>query len=204
MKPILTIWRESLLSKSSAHQKGSSVERSVVFNIPNTISWIRIVVTGFIVFFLYLEQNFVALILFLFASISDYFDGYIARKTGQVTNLGKVLDQMSDKILITSVLVVFTEMGLVPGWLVVTMVFRDTLVSVVRIMASEVGRIVAANYFGKLKTVSQIVLVVGLFLQVLWFPKFETLNSVLVYVTTFFTVISGIVYVYQNREHLNR
>jgi len=176
----------------------------VVFNIPNTISWIRIVVTGFIVFFLYLEQNFVALILFLFASISDYFDGYIARKTGQVTNLGKVLDQMSDKILITSVLVVFTEMGLVPGWLVVTMVFRDTLVSVVRIMASEVGRIVAANYFGKLKTVSQIVLVVGLFLQVLWFPKFETLNSVLVYVTTFFTVISGIVYVYQNREHLNR
>jgi len=192
------------LSKSSAHQKGSSVERSVVFNIPNTISWIRIVVTGFIVFFLYLEQNFVALILFLFASISDYFDGYIARKTGQVTNLGKVLDQMSDKILITSVLVVFTEMGLVPGWLVVTMVFRDTLVSVVRIMASEVGRIVAANYFGKLKTVSQIVLVVGLFLQVLWFPKFETLNSVLVYVTTFFTVISGIVYVYQNREHLNR
>lgn len=204
MKPILTIWRESLLSKSSAHQKGSSVERSVVFNIPNTISWIRIVVTGFIVLFLYLEQNFVALILFLFASISDYFDGYIARKTGQVTNLGKVLDQMSDKILITSVLVVFTEMGLVPGWLVVTMVFRDTLVSVVRIMASEVGRIVAANYFGKLKTVSQIVLVVGLFLQVLWFPKFETLNSVLVYVTTFFTVISGIVYVYQNREHLNR
>lgn len=193
-----------MLSKSSAHQKGSSVERSVVFNIPNTISWIRIVVTGFIVFFLYLEQNFVALILFLFASISDYFDGYIARKTGQVTNLGKVLDQMSDKILITSVLVVFTEMGLVPGWLVVTMVFRDTLVSVVRIMASEVGRIVAANYFGKLKTVSQIVLVVGLFLQVLWFPKFETLNSVLVYVTTFFTVISGIVYVYQNREHLNR
>ena len=192
------------MSKSSAHQKGSSVERSVVFNIPNTISWIRIVVTGFIVFFLYLEQNFVALILFLFASISDYFDGYIARKTGQVTNLGKVLDQMSDKILITSVLVVFTEMGLVPGWLVVTMVFRDTLVSVVRIMASEVGRIVAANYFGKLKTVSQIVLVVGLFLQVLWFPKFETLNSVLVYVTTFFTVISGIVYVYQNREHLNR
>ncbi|ODN30124.1 CDP-diacylglycerol--glycerol-3-phosphate 3-phosphatidyltransferase [Fervidobacterium thailandense] len=187
-----------------ACDKKTSVHHSVVFNIPNTISWLRIVATALIVLFLYLKMNVLAFVLFLLASVSDCFDGYIARKTGQVTNLGKVLDQMSDKILITSVLVIFTEKGLTPGWLVVAMVFRDTLVSIVRIMASEGGKIVAANYLGKLKTVSQMVLVIGLFLQILGFSQLRFINSVLVYVTMFFTVLSGIVYIYQNREHLNR
>lgn len=192
------------MTESSARREKRVDKSSVIFNVPNTISWLRIVATAFIVLLLYLKMNFLAFVLFLLASISDYFDGYIARKTGRVTSLGKVLDQMSDKILITSVLVVFVEMGLAPGWLVVTMVFRDTLVSVVRIMASEEGQIVAANYLGKLKTVSQMVLVIGLFLQILGRSELGLINSVLVYVTLFFTVTSGIVYVYQNRGHLNR
>ncbi|MBP8657609.1 MAG: CDP-alcohol phosphatidyltransferase family protein, partial [Fervidobacterium sp.] len=97
---------------------------SVIFNVPNTISWLRIISTAVIVLLMYLNWNWAAFVLFLIASISDYFDGYIARKTGAVTQLGKVLDQMSDKILITSVLICFVESGFVPGWLVVILVIR--------------------------------------------------------------------------------
>ncbi|MGB9615520.1 MAG: CDP-diacylglycerol--glycerol-3-phosphate 3-phosphatidyltransferase, partial [Fervidobacterium sp.] len=137
-------------------------KKSVAFNIPNSISWLRIFLTAVIVVLMYLQQNIAAFIVFLVASVSDYFDGYLARKYGQITKLGKVLDQMSDKILITSVLVVFVEWKLVPSWLVVIFVFRDTLVSIVRILASESGKVIAANIFGKLKTVFQMILTIGL------------------------------------------
>ncbi len=172
-------------------------------NIPNTITWLRIFVTGVIVLLLYQELFLLAFVLFLLASISDYFDGYFARKLNQVTKLGKVLDQMSDKILITSVLVVFVEFGLVPGWLVVVTIFRDTLVSTVRMVASTSGEVIAANYFGKIKTVSQMILVIGLFLYELSkLSAFQILNNVLIYVVLVSTLFSGAIYIYGNRKYL--
>ncbi len=172
-------------------------------NIPNTITWLRIFVTGVIVLLLYQELFLLAFVLFLLASISDYFDGYFARKLNQVTKLGKVLDQMSDKILITSILVVFVEFGLVSGWLVVVMIFRDTLVSTVRMVASTSGEVIAANYFGKIKTVSQMLLVIGLFLQEFSkFAVFQILNNVLIYVVLVSTLFSGAIYLYGNRKYL--
>lgn len=180
---------------------------NVIFNIPNTISWFRITLTAIIVLLMYCQLYLLAFILFLIASVSDYFDGFIARKTKQVTNLGKVLDQMSDKILITSVLIVFVELQIIPGWLVVILIFRDTLVSVVRILATGSGKIIAANLFGKLKTVSQMILTIGLFIQITdIFGISEltiTLNQIMIYVVSIVTIISGIIYMYQNREHLN-
>ncbi|MFN3691908.1 MAG: CDP-diacylglycerol--glycerol-3-phosphate 3-phosphatidyltransferase [Fervidobacterium sp.] len=180
---------------------------NVIFNIPNTISWFRIILTAVIVLMMYLQLYLLAFILFLIASVSDYFDGFIARKTKQVTNLGKVLDQMSDKILITSVLIIFVELRIVPGWLVVILVFRDTLVSVVRMLATGSGKVIAANVFGKFKTVSQIILTVGLFMQItdiFYISEFMvTLNKIMVYVVAIVTIISGVIYLYQNREHLN-
>jgi len=186
--------------------KSDSHSSSVIFNIPNTISWIRIISTAVIVLFMYLDWNFTAFILFLIAAISDYFDGYIARKTGAVTQLGKVLDQMSDKILITSVLICFVESGFVPGWLVVILVFRDTLVSIVRILASESGAIITANMFGKVKTVSQMVLTIGLYLELLGFMEgyIHLLNVIFIYIVAFATILSGIIYMYQNRSYLEK
>ena len=181
---------------------------NVIFNLPNTISWLRIISTVFIVLLMYLDQYAWAFFLFLLAAISDYVDGYFARKLGQVTKLGKVLDQMSDKILITSIFVVFVEFGMLPGWLVVILVFRDTLVSTVRMVASESGNIIAANIFGKMKTVSQMVLAIGLFVEKLNFFSlgllFVKVNLVLVYFVAIVTILSGMIYLYQNRIYLNR
>lgn len=182
---------------SSEHQK------NVIFNIPNTISWARILSTIVIVFLMYFKMYVSAFVLFLIATVSDYFDGYIARKTKQVTNLGKVLDQMSDKILITSVLIVFVEFGYIPGWLVILIIFRDTLVSMVRMVASSHGSVIAANIFGKLKTVLQMALSIGLYLEILGFSQIRLLNLIFVYVVAITTVLSGTIYLYQNKQHLN-
>lgn len=185
-------------------------KENVVFNLPNTISWLRIFSTAIIVLLMYFGYYIPAFILFIIAAVSDYFDGYFARKYGIVTKLGKVLDQMSDKILITSILIVFVELGMVPGWLVIVMVFRDTLVSIVRMVASDAGNVIAANIFGKFKTVSQMILSVGLFLElILTFSEtllgvLSGLNTALIYIVAISTVLSGLIYIYQNREYLNR
>jgi len=185
-------------------------KESVVFNLPNAISWLRIFSTAIIVLLMYLGNYGSAFVIFVAAAISDYFDGYFARKYGLVTKLGKVLDQMSDKILITSILIVFVEFGMAPGWLVIVMVFRDTLVSIVRMVASDAGNVIAANIFGKFKTVSQMILSVGLFLELTLSSSerllrvLSGLNAVLIYVVAISTVLSGLIYVYQNREYLNR
>ncbi|UXF00615.1 CDP-diacylglycerol--glycerol-3-phosphate 3-phosphatidyltransferase [Fervidobacterium riparium] len=174
------------------------------------MSWLRIFSTAIIVLLMYLGNYGSAFVIFVAAAISDYFDGYFARKYGLVTKLGKVLDQMSDKILITSILIVFVEFGMAPGWLVIVMVFRDTLVSIVRMVASDAGNVIAANIFGKFKTVSQMILSVGLFLELTLSSSerllrvLSGLNAVLIYVVAISTVLSGLIYVYQNREYLNR
>ncbi|MEN3042127.1 MAG: CDP-diacylglycerol--glycerol-3-phosphate 3-phosphatidyltransferase [Fervidobacterium sp.] len=185
------------------NREKNTPSRNVVFNVPNTISWLRILSTIIIVFLMYGRMFIVAFVLFLLSALSDYFDGYIARKTKQVTNLGKVLDQMSDKILITSVLVVFVEFGYVPGWLVVLIIFRDTLVSIVRMLASGHGSVIAANFFGKLKTILQMVLSIGLYIEILGFSQLDLINAVFVYAVAITTVLSGVIYMYQNRDYLN-
>jgi len=194
------------LSLFNSQSSKNLSKANVVFNLPNSISWLRIVSTIFIVLFMYLDNYLLAFILFTVAAFSDYVDGYFARKYGLVTKLGKVLDQMSDKILITSILIVFVEIGIVPGWLVIILVFRDTLVSIVRMVASEGGNIIAANIFGKLKTVSQMILTFGLFFEKLNILKsfVGSLNVLLVYFVAVVTILSGVVYIFQNFEYLNR
>ncbi|MBB6061995.1 CDP-diacylglycerol--glycerol-3-phosphate 3-phosphatidyltransferase [Thermosipho japonicus] len=171
-------------------------------NVPNFITWARVVLTAIIVFLLLNGFYLSAFILFLIASISDYFDGYFARKLNQVTNFGKIFDQMSDKILITSILIVFVQLGLVPAWILVVIVFRDTLVSTVRMAAAYGNKVIAANYFGKLKTVSQMVWTIGIFLQLVGFESLEIFNVLLSYLVVFLTVVSGLVYMIQNKEIL--
>lgn len=171
-------------------------------NVPNFITWARVVLTAIIVFLLLNGFYLSAFVLFLIASISDYFDGYFARKLNQVTNFGKIFDQMSDKILITSILIVFVQLGLVTSWILVVIVFRDTLVSTVRMAAAYGNKVIAANYFGKLKTVSQMIWTIGIFLQLVGFESLVIFNVLLSYLVVFLTVVSGLVYMVQNKEIL--
>ncbi|MBO8139781.1 MAG: CDP-diacylglycerol--glycerol-3-phosphate 3-phosphatidyltransferase [Thermosipho sp. (in: Bacteria)] len=171
-------------------------------NIPNTITWVRVILTIFIVWFLLQNWYMAAFILFLLASFSDYLDGYFARKLNQVSNFGKIFDQMSDKILVTSILIVFVQLGLIQSWILIVIIFRDTLVSTIRMAAASGGQVIAANYFGKLKTISQIVWIVGLFLQILHFPNLFLFNEFVGYFVAGFTILSGLIYIVQNSHVL--
>ncbi|MDK2886107.1 MAG: CDP-diacylglycerol---glycerol-3-phosphate 3-phosphatidyltransferase [Thermosipho sp. (in: thermotogales)] len=169
-------------------------------NVPNLITWVRVILTVFIVWFLIENWYLSAFILFIIASLSDYLDGYFARKLNQVSNFGKIFDQMSDKILVTSVLIIFAQMNLIPVWILIVIVFRDTLVSTIRMVAASSGLVIAANYFGKLKTVSQIVWIVGLFLQILNFSSLTLFNEIVGYFVAIATILSGFIYIVQNRH----
>ncbi|MBO8160412.1 MAG: CDP-diacylglycerol--glycerol-3-phosphate 3-phosphatidyltransferase [Thermosipho sp. (in: Bacteria)] len=171
-------------------------------NVPNTITWIRVLLTAVIVIFLLRESYLFAFVLFLLAALSDYLDGYFARKLNQVSNFGKIFDQMSDKILITSILIVFVQQGIISGWILIVIVFRDTIVSTIRMAAANMGTVIAANYFGKVKTVSQMAWVISLFLQVTYFEMLNSLNLFLGYFVALITIFSGLVYILQNKEVL--
>jgi CDP-diacylglycerol--glycerol-3-phosphate 3-phosphatidyltransferase len=141
-----------------------------------------------------------ALLFFALGAFSDYLDGFLARKLNQVTNTGKVIDQIVDKVFVNSTLIALIP--LIPAWLVAFIVARDTVVSAVRILAASKGTIVQANVYGKVKTVVQMALIV----VVLFFRSlsisFVLAEVILIYLCAFFTMLSAIVYLYQNRKAL--
>ncbi len=138
-----------------------------------------------------------ALILFVVAALTDWLDGYVARKTNTITETGKVMDQMADKVLITSVMVFLVQMGKISPWLVFLIIWRDVMVSAVRILAAKKGEIIAANIFGKVKTVSQMILVIWILAEGI-LPQ-GMVNTILVWVVAISTLLSGFVYLHSNR-----
>ncbi len=122
----------------------------------------RIIVTGFFIPAVLKDTmifSYLALFLFLVASVSDFLDGYLARKYSIISNFGKVMDPLADKILILSALVCFVQLHIVPGWMVIIIIGREFLVSGIRIMVAEEGEIIMASNWGKAKTVVEIVAV---------------------------------------------
>ncbi|MCS7174242.1 CDP-diacylglycerol--glycerol-3-phosphate 3-phosphatidyltransferase [Pseudothermotoga sp.] len=169
-------------------------------NIPNLVTLSRLVITVPVFLTIELGRWEWALFFFVVGSISDYLDGFLARKLNQVTSVGKVIDQIVDKIFVNSTLIALIP--IVPAWLVALIVSRDIVVSAVRILVASRGTIVQANLYGKVKTVTQMVLVVA----VLTFRSFtlslDLIELILIYLCAFFTLLSAIVYVYQNKKAL--
>lgn len=180
-------------------------------NLPNKLTVLRIILVPFFVFFLlakFVDNNYLfALILFILASITDHLDGKIARKTGQVTNFGKFLDPLADKILVISAFICFVELGFLGAVPVVVMLAREFLVTSVRLMAASNAKVIAANIWGKLKTVSQI-LAISIILVVKHIivtynlfsfnNLFVVLTNMLVWMSVFFSLLSGYFYVKNN------
>ena len=138
----------------------------------------------------------IAMLVFVIAASTDFIDGYLARKWHQVTNLGKFLDPVADKMLVNSMLVI-------------VMVVRDLVVDAIRFIAAQRGVVVAANIFGKLKTVFQMIAIPLVLLNGWPFSYFDSswpsycrIAMIFVYIATFFSLLSGIIYVYQNRHVL--
>ena len=204
-------------------------------NIPTKITTVRIVLVAVLLVFLFacsvipsfespLLGNsginlvyLIACIVFIVASLTDFLDGYLARKWNQVTDLGKFLDPIADKMLVNGLLIFLVfpwsfasnQRCFIPVFCVILMVIRDLVVDGLRFIAAKKNEVIAANIFGKLKTVSQMVAIPVVLLNGWPFSYFDSswpaainISSILIYIATFFSLLSGIIYVIQNRKVL--
>jgi CDP-diacylglycerol--glycerol-3-phosphate 3-phosphatidyltransferase len=171
-----------------------------MFNLPNCLTLTRIFAAPLVVVFLYHEGPFTcffAALLFALASITDLLDGHIARRDNMVTSFGKFLDPLADKVLICSVLVMLTYLNWVPAWITILIVCRELVVTGLRAMAADTGIVIAADTFGKWKTILQSLAIVPLTIH---YPvmgiNVHALGEFLLYIALALTVVSGVNYIY--------
>lgn len=175
-------------------------------NLPNKLTIARIVCTVFMIAFLQMGGSvfaWLSAVMFGAAALTDWFDGRIARSRGLVTNFGKFMDPLADKILNYSVMVLLAPEGLIPPVALVIILFREFLVSGIRQSGAEQGVVIAANIWGKIKTLFQDVsLAAVLVLRAVGVTFLEPLSNVLIWICAALTVISGGIYLAQNTKVL--
>ena len=140
-------------------------------NLPNKLTLFRVILIPFFVFFLlapYFEGygNYIAVAIFIVASITDFLDGKIARKYHLVTNFGKFMDPLADKLLVSSALICLVDLNKIPAWIVIVIIAREFIISGFRLVAADNGVVIAASYWGKFKTAFQMVTVIVLILNI--------------------------------------
>lgn len=170
-------------------------------NLPNKLTLLRIVLILPFLLVLYLDAPFasyIALAIFILASLTDMLDGQIARKRNLVTDFGKFADPLADKMLVTAAMLWFVEIGQMPGWALLIVIVREFAVSGLRMVASDKGRVIAAGWSGKVKTASTMVCIVLMFL-----PIPDVLNTLCVAVIVVTTIYSGVEYFMKNRDCLS-
>ena len=176
-------------------------------NTPNKLTIARMIIVPFLVIFLLTgwggEANrYISLTLFVVASVTDWFDGYLARKNNLVTNFGKFMDPLADKLLVCSAMICMIDLKRLPAWFVIIIIAREFIISGFRLVASDNGVVIAANYWGKFKTVSQMAMIIVLIAD--FGGVFDMVGTVLIWIATALTVISLVDYVWANREVLTK
>ena len=175
-------------------------------NLPNKLTVARIVLTAVMIVFLLFDSPaacWISLALFCAAALTDWFDGRIARAQGLVTNFGKFMDPLADKILNYSVMILLIPAGLIPPVALVIILFREFVVAGIRQAGAEQGVVIAANIWGKIKTLFQdISLVAILLLRAVGVSFLAPLSHILIWICAALTVISGVIYVAQNAKVL--
>ena len=162
----------------------------------NKITMVRVALIPVFLVLCYLDHRIAATVVFIIASLSDLLDGYIARHYNQVSNFGKFMDPLADKMLVLSAMCFLVEKGQMPGWIVAVILFREFAVSGLRLIAVERQRVIAAAWSGKIKTTCTMV---GLCF-VLVFTKYNWLNMLVSAVILITTVYSGIEYFMKNKD----
>ena len=175
-------------------------------NLPNKLTIMRVILIPFFVFFLlspYFPEygNYIAVAIFIVASLTDMLDGKIARKYNLVTNFGKFMDPLADKLLVCSAMICLIELDRLAAWIVIVIIAREFIISGFRLVASDNGVVIAASYWGKFKTTFQMLMVIVLILDI-QMPFFQILGTVLTYVALILTVVSLIDYVVKNKDVL--
>ena len=171
-----------------------------ILNLANYLTVSRIFAVPMIVVLLYFPSKattILATVLFMLASLTDLLDGLVARRSGRVTTLGKFLDPLADKVLICSVLIMLVQLGWVPAWIAIVILCRELAVTGMRAVAAEKGDVIAADRFGKLKTVLQSFALVPLLLHYPYFGlNVEGIGMGILYAALVLTVFSGGNYLY--------
>ena len=183
-------------------------------NLPNKLTIFRVIlIVPFVVLLLggeagwfgnnILIPNLIALAIFIIASLTDLADGKIARKYNMVTNFGKFMDPLADKLLVCSALIALVELGRIPAWIVIIIIAREFIISGFRLVASDNGVVIAASYWGKFKTTFQMVMVCLMLvnvpgMEVMW-PWLNPLTQVVMWIALVLTVVSLIDYLVKNK-----
>ena len=175
-------------------------------NLPNKLTVLRVIMVPFFVFFMLTDvggaaNKWIALVLFIVASLTDMLDGKIARKYNLVTNFGKFMDPLADKLLVCSAMICLIPSGKLPTAVVIVIIAREFIISGFRLIASDNGVVIAASYWGKFKTTFQMLMVIVLILNV-QMPFFQILGKILTYAALILTVVSLIDYIVKNKDVL--
>lgn len=174
-------------------------------NLPNKLTILRVCLIPFFVVFLLLDggQNqmyrYISAVIFIIASLTDMLDGKIARKYNLVTNFGKFMDPLADKLLVCSALICLIQLGQIPAWMVIVIISREFIISGFRLVASDNGVVIAASYWGKFKTTFQMIAVVLLILRI---PVLAAVTRICLWIALILTVVSLADYVVKNRKIL--
>ncbi|MBQ4086721.1 MAG: CDP-diacylglycerol--glycerol-3-phosphate 3-phosphatidyltransferase [Clostridia bacterium] len=177
-------------------------------NTPNKLTLLRVIMIPLFIFFYLYDfipaSNIIATVLFVAAFFTDWLDGYLARKTNQVTDFGKIMDPLADKVLVAAAMVCMTGEGIVNPWITIAVLAREFAVSGIRIAAAAEGNVVAASIWGKLKTMWQfIAITVALIFKALGLAQLQIIVDILMWINLALTVLSGIDYIVKNKKYLS-
>ena len=169
-------------------------------NLPNKLTTFRVILIPFFVFFMLAPNmtginHYIAVAIFIVASLTDLLDGKIARKYNLVTNFGKFMDPLADKLLVCSAMICLIQTGQLAAWIVVIIIAREFIISGFRLVAADNGIVIAASYWGKFKTTFQMI---GVVLLIFNIPALSTLTTIIVWIALALTVISLVDYIVKN------
>ena len=173
-------------------------------NLPNKLTIARVIMIPFFVFFMLTDaaqgaSKWIALALFIVASLTDLLDGHIARKYHMITNFGKFMDPLADKLLVCAAMICLVEKGQLAAWIVVVIISREFIISGFRLIASDNGRVIAASYWGKFKTTFQMLMIC---LMIADLAPLAGLTWLVMWIAVILTVVSLADYIIKNRDVL--
>ena len=179
-------------------------------NLPNKLTVVRVLMIPFFVWFMLpslggemAASKWIALAIFCIASLTDLLDGKIARKYNLVTNFGKFMDPLADKLLVGAAMICLVEMGRLPAWIVIVIISREFIISGFRLIASDNGIVIAASYWGKFTTVFQMAMIIVL-IAAFEGSVFAVVEQILIWVSLILTIVSLVDYIRKNKEVLTQ
>ena len=174
-------------------------------NLPNKLTTLRmILIIPFVICMLVGKSGnlrFLALAIFVIASMTDWLDGYLARKNHLVTNFGKFMDPLADKLLVSAAMICLVERGRLPAWIVIIIISREFAISGFRLIASDNGIVIAASWWGKFKTTAQMIMIILLIADL--GGVFAVLEQIFIWLALALTIISLVDYIWKNKQVLS-